>query len=87
MVRAQVAVDDSGFFLAQGQDIDGLKRKIETAAREGAGFVDFVVVGNRTMSVLITGVSKVVFSIETVQFDARDDGDDSAPFGGTFDML
>lgn len=87
MVRTQVSVDDIDVFLAQGQDTDGLKRQIEDAAHRGGGFVDFTVVGNRTVSVLITPVSRVVFSIETVQYDARDDGNDAAPFGGTFDLL
>jgi hypothetical protein len=87
MVRTHVGVDDSSFLLAQGQDVTGLKREIEGAAHAGGGFVDFVVVGNRTMSVLITPVTRVVFSIETVEYDARDDGDDSSPYGGTFDLL
>lgn len=87
MVRTQVVVDDAGFHLAQGQSIDDLKRQIEAAVAAGGRFVDFIVVGNRTMSVLISSVSRVVFSIETVPYDPRDDGDDAAPFGGAFDLL
>lgn len=85
MVRTQVAVDGTSFLLAQGQDLEDLKRRIEQAARSEAAFVDFVVVGNRAVSVLISSGSQVVISIETVQYDPRDNGDEGAPFGGFFD--
>lgn len=87
MVRTQVVVNDTGFYMAQGQDLDELKERIEDAAKSGGRFVDFVVVGNRVVSVLITFGTQVVMSVETVQFDPRDTGDDTAPFGGAFDML
>lgn len=87
MVRTQVTVNDVGFYLAQGQDITDLKRRIEAALQSGGRFVDFTVVGNRTVSVVIAPTTHVVVSVETVQFDARDTGDDTAPFGGAFDLL
>lgn len=87
MVRTQVAVDDVGFLLAQGQSIEDIKDHVEQALHGGGGFVDFAVVGNRTMSVLITPSSRVVVSIETVQLDPQDSGDDTVPYGGVFDML
>ena len=87
MVRTQLAVNDVGFFLAQGQDVPDLKRRIEFAAQAGGRFVDFVVVGNRSVSVLISSSSQIVISVETVEFDARDNGDDTVPFSGAFDML
>lgn len=87
MVRTQVAVDEVGFLLAEGQDILELKRRIEFAAQAGGRFVDFVVVGNRAVSVLVSASSHIVISTETVEYDARDTGDDAVPFGGVFDML
>lgn len=87
MARTQVVVNDAGFYLAQGQDLDELKGQIEQAAKSGGGFVDFVVVGNRVVSVLITLGTQVVMSVETVQFDPRDTGDDDSPFGGAFDLM
>lgn len=87
MVRTQVVVNDAGFYLAQGQDLEKLKEEIEDAAKSGGKFVDFVIVGNRVASVLITFGTQVVMSVETVQFDPRDTGDDTDPFGGAFDML
>jgi hypothetical protein len=87
MVRTQVMVDDRGFFLAQGQDVDGLKERIESAGRTGPRFVEFIVVGNRAVNVLVTATSRVVISVDTVQFDDRDTGDDTSPFGGMFDLL
>ncbi|WEK62011.1 MAG: hypothetical protein P0Y60_04420 [Candidatus Microbacterium colombiense] len=87
MIRTQVAVDDVGFFLAQGQDVSDIKKRIEFAAQAGGRFVDFVVLGNRTVSVLMSAASHVVISTESVEFDARDNGDEGVPFGGVFDML
>lgn len=86
MVRTQVAINGSGFFLAQDQDLVDLRQRIEAAMRTPGTFVDFVVVGNRWTSVLISPGTQVVFSVETVQFDSRDTGDDETPFGGLFDM-
>ncbi|WP_435749137.1 hypothetical protein [Microbacterium sp. PMB16] len=87
MVRTQVTVNDVGFFLAQGQDIDQLKGEIVSAAQTGGRFVEFVVVGNRSVSVLISTATQVVISVESVQYDHRDTGDDSAPYGGAFDLI
>lgn len=87
LVRTQVAVNDVGFFLAQGQDVPDLKRRIESAAQTGGRFVDFVVVGNRSVSVLISSTSHVVISVETADFDVHDDSDETFPFSGVFDML
>jgi hypothetical protein len=86
MVRTQIALDGGSFYLAQGQDIGELKRRIEAAAATTGSFVDFMVVGNRSVSVLISPGSTVVLSVETVQFDPRDNGDDEIPFGGLFDL-
>lgn len=85
MVRTQIAVDASSFYLAQGQDADELRGRIEEAVRSGGRFENFVVVGNRQMSVLFTPHSRVVFSVETVQYDPRDTGDADEPFGDFFD--
>jgi len=86
MVRTELGIDGRSYYLAQGQDLDGLKSRIEHAARASGGFVDFTVVGNRSVSVLISSSSRVVFSIETVQYDPRDTGDEDAPYGGLFDV-
>ncbi|MFS0912055.1 hypothetical protein AB3M89_09710 [Microbacterium sp. 179-I 3D2 NHS] len=87
MVRTRVAVDDVGFLLAQGQDIDAIKQEIESAMRTGPRFVDLIVVGNRSVSILISAQMHIVITVETVPFDERDTGDDTAPFGGLFDLL
>lgn len=86
MVRTELIVNDRSFFLAQGQDLDDLKRRFEDAAQSAGQFVEFTVVGNRSVSVLISSVTSVVFSVETVQFDERDNGDAQEPFGGMFDF-
>lgn len=87
MVRTQIAVNDVGFLLAQGHDVDALKHTIESAVRDGPRFVDFVIVGNRSVSVLVSAMTQVVISVDTVQFDHRDNDDESAPFSGSFDLL
>ena len=85
MVRTQLAINEAVFFLAQNQDIDALKERIESAVERGGRFASFVVVGNREVSVLFSPHTSVAFSIETVAFDERDDGDADVPFGGFFD--
>ncbi|PQZ58326.1 hypothetical protein CQ040_11930 [Microbacterium sp. MYb54] len=87
MSRTRVALDDAGFFLAQDQDVADLRRRIEDAVHSGGAFVEFVAAGDRSMSVLISSASKVVISVESVDFDARDLGDDALPYGGEFDLL
>ncbi|MBT2484635.1 hypothetical protein J7E28_07975 [Microbacterium sp. ISL-108] len=85
MIRTQVVVDGVPFLLSQGQDLDALKRSFEAALSTGA-FVDFSVVGNREVSVLVSAHTSIVLSIDTVQFDERDDGDLETPYGGMFDF-
>jgi hypothetical protein len=85
MVRVEVAIDGRSFFLAQDQDADQVRQRIEAAVATPGAFVTFTVVGNREVSVLITGRSQVVFTVETVQYDARDTGDSDFPFGGFYD--
>ncbi len=87
MVRTEMAINGGTFLLAQGQDVEVLKRRIVDAVRTDGQFVEFVVVGNRQVSVLFSETTQVTFSVETVQFDPRDTGDDTEPFGGAFDLL
>ncbi|AZH77502.1 hypothetical protein [Microbacterium sp. Y-01] len=88
MERTRIAFNGAEFFLAQGQDVPDLRRRIEEAMRAGGGFVEFVVVGNRAVSLLISAATQVAISVETVEFDGRDTGDDSAPYdSGDFDLL
>ncbi|MFG6401591.1 MULTISPECIES: hypothetical protein [unclassified Microbacterium] len=87
MVRTSIALGDTSFLLAQDQDYEDLKRRIEEALHEGGAFVEFVVVGNRTVSALITGRDRVLLTIETVAYDERDDGDIDEPFGSFFDIV
>ncbi|MCR2812277.1 hypothetical protein NQ166_14090 [Microbacterium sp. zg.Y1090] len=86
MVRTEVRINGEGYLLAQGADLNELRRQMESASREGGRFVDFTVVGNRSVAVLVSPRTEVVIAEETVQFDARDTGDDEDPFGGFFDL-
>lgn len=85
MMRTTVAIGEDRYLLAQGHDLDDLKTRMSAAVRDGGAFVDFVAVGNRTVSVLMTSWIRVVFTVETVQFDSRDTGDVEAPFGTFYD--
>lgn len=85
LIRTQMAVNDAVFALAQGQDIEALKARIEGAVERGGRFESFVIVGNREVSVLFSPHTSVAFSVETVAFDERDDGDADVPYGGFFD--
>ncbi len=86
MVRTMVDADGVRFMLAQDQDVDDLKRRIEDASASQGRFVEFVVLGNRGVSVLVNSRTRIVLSVETVQFDPRDTGDSDAPFGGFYDI-
>lgn len=85
MVRTELTINGRAFFLAQGQDPADLRRRVEEAVATPGAFVTFTVVGNREVSVLITPTSQAIFTVETVQFDARDTGDADFPFGGFYD--
>lgn len=85
MVRTQIAINGTSFYIAQGTDIDAVKEQIEDATLSTGKFVSFTVVGNRAVSVLTTPHSEVALSVETVQLDLRDNGEESSPFGGHFD--
>jgi hypothetical protein len=87
MVRTEIVVNGSRFDLAQDQDIENVKSRVEAAAASpSARFVEFTVVGNRSVSVLISSAASVVLSVETVQYDPRDSGDLTEPYGGLFDF-
>lgn len=85
MLRTRIRVRDTTFYLAQGHDPEELKAAIVEAAKAGAGFVRFVEVGNRSVSVLITAGVPVVIEEEEVAADARDDGDLRYPFEVPYD--
>lgn len=87
MIQTELLADGVTYPLAQDQDLDELKRRIEDATATPGTFVDFVVVGNRRVSVLVTPHSKVTIAVATVLFDPRDTGDVEFPFGGHFDLL
>ncbi|MFK4760455.1 hypothetical protein ACI3KS_05915 [Microbacterium sp. ZW T5_45] len=87
MVQSQVSIDGESFLLAQDQDLDGLRRRFEEASASTGRFVDFVVVGNRSVAALITATSRVTISVSTVQFDSRGTGDTDFPFGGHCDLI
>jgi hypothetical protein len=86
MVRTEITVNGGSSLLAQGQDVDDLKRRIEAAMSTPGKFVDFTVVGNRSTSVLISPQAQVTFTVETVQFDPRDTGNFEEPYGGLYDV-
>jgi hypothetical protein len=87
MTRSTIHIGGTEFLLAQGQDLAELRRHIEEALHGGGAFVEFVVMGNRTVSVLITGSDLVFLTEQSVPFDARDTGDVEMPFGGIYDVI
>lgn len=86
MERTEILIDGVTALLAQEQDLDELLEQIAEAANGPAAFVDFVVVGNRRLRVLVTPRSRVVVSTAAVQYDPRDTGDELSPWGGQFDV-
>ncbi|BDZ44372.1 hypothetical protein [Naasia aerilata] len=80
MLRTRIRVANQTFYLAQGHDPELIKMSVVEAALAGAGFVSFVEVGNRTVSVLVTAGVSIVVEHEEVAEDVRDDGDLAYPF-------
>jgi hypothetical protein len=73
--RHSVSIAGTTHYLAQGHEVDDVKRDVVAAARAGGDLVDFVVYGNAEISVLVTPGVPIVFSSEEVGEDPRDDGD------------
>jgi hypothetical protein len=87
MFRTAVAINDHSYSLALGADVPVLKDRIEDAIGEGGGFVELRLLDDRSVSVLITPVTRVVFSTE--QVEPEQNGDDGAPdatYGAPFDL-
>ena len=83
-VRTEVTINDTPFLMAEGQDLNDLKRRIEDASQPGGRFVDFVIAGDRSISVLITAASRVVVTVDIVPLDIPSiAGEDE--YDGTFD--
>ncbi|MFJ4223494.1 hypothetical protein [Microbacterium sp. NPDC089695] len=87
MIRTEVTVDGTSFLLSQDQKVEDLRRRIEAAVETAGVFVDMTVVGNRSVSVLVTPRTHVTISVATVAFDPRDTGDLDLPYGGYFDLV
>lgn len=86
MQRISISVNGDVHPLAQGSDVEELKHDVTEAIDAGGRFVEMTVVGNRRVSALVTASTSVTISVETVDFDARDDGDAATPYddGGEY---
>lgn len=73
--RARVTVDDDGFVLAPGEDVDDLKRRIIGAVAAGGRFVDVAALDGRGISVLVSATSHITIAVDTVVLDTGDTGD------------
>jgi hypothetical protein len=87
MVRTTISFEGASFLLAQGTDVNDLKARIKAAAHAGGDFVDFVVVGNRTTSVFVNGVGRIVLGTETLPLEDHDTGDTDSPFRTFYDLI
>ncbi|PRB17404.1 hypothetical protein [Microbacterium sp. MYb62] len=89
IARTRMVVDEVGFFLAPGQDVADLKHRIVEALRAGGAFVEFDVVGDDSVSILVSASTHVVISLESVDVDVGvgGTGHDAAHYGGDFDLV
>jgi hypothetical protein len=78
--RYTATVGTKSYILAQGHSIEGLREEMVDAMRSAGAFVDFVVLGNRRISVLVSPGLPVVFEEAEVEVDERDTGNVSRPF-------
>jgi hypothetical protein len=84
--QTTVAIGDMHFALAQNSDVEHLKAAALEAVRNGSGFVDFTVVGNRLVSVLLPVGTIVVFSSGEIAEDERDTGNLRHPYDDGDDL-
>lgn len=80
MKRYTTTIGSKSYVLAQGHDIDELRSRMLDAVRGGGGFVEFVVLGNRRISALVTAGLPVIFEEAEVEEDSRDTGNLAHPF-------
>ncbi|MBF4461153.1 MULTISPECIES: hypothetical protein [unclassified Rathayibacter] len=80
MIRTTVTIEGKTYGLSQGTDVDELKQSATRATQAGGGLVDFVIVGNRHVTVLISTGVPVIFEEVVVADDDRDTGDVQHPW-------
>jgi hypothetical protein len=77
-VQNTVVIAGQRFVLAQGEDLDTVKRDAVQAVRQGGDVVDLILHGNTLISALISPGVPVTFSsqfIEVADHDSRETGD------------
>jgi hypothetical protein len=80
MKRYTITVGSKSYILAQGHEIDDLRRLVVDAVHSGGAFVEFVVLGNRQISALVSAGLPVIVEMAEVEVDERDTGDVQYPF-------
>ncbi|PJJ73037.1 hypothetical protein CLV46_2618 [Diaminobutyricimonas aerilata] len=80
MLRTAITVNQTRFYLAQGQDPAGLRTAMIDAVHGGGAFVRFTEVGNRKVEVLVSPGVSIIFEEDEVEADDRDTGDVDHPF-------
>lgn len=80
MQRTTITIDGTRFDLAQHGDIPALKRAITDTFPASGGFIDLTVVGNRTVSVLVSPALSIMLESADVPDDSRDTGNLAAPY-------
>jgi hypothetical protein len=80
MRRHTVTIGSKSYVLAQGHGIEDIRGRVQDAVHAGGAFVEFVVLGNRQISALITAGLPVIIEAAEVEADERDTGDVQYPF-------
>ncbi|PPF77550.1 hypothetical protein C5B96_15620 [Subtercola sp. Z020] len=80
MRRDLILIDSEIHQLAQGADLEAIKTQALQAVHDGGGLLDLVVVGNKSVTALVSPGVSVQFESIQVPRDDRDDGDLDAPY-------
>ncbi|MDQ0744481.1 hypothetical protein QFZ62_001789 [Clavibacter sp. B3I6] len=64
MHSTELRIDGQSFLLSADEDLDALRARISDAVARGAGFVDFTTVRGEGVSVLLSGRSSVLITIQ-----------------------
>jgi hypothetical protein len=80
MKRTTLRIDGTAYALAQGQNIDAIKRAVVQGVRDGGDLITLTVVGNKELDILVTAGVPVTFESEEIAYDNQDNGDLAAPY-------
>lgn len=83
-MQTRLALNHATHLLAEDEDVEDLKRRMEAATASGGRFVDFTSVGGSRVSVLVTPVTEVTLSRQAARSEPESVDDVDFPYSDLF---